>query len=71
MTVSEDFDPNEPYVITNKKTAAAIEKLEGEEKSEALREARNSSGEINVSAIHITLVLFSKCLLHAWESKKA
>ena len=40
MTVSEDFDPNEPYVITNKETAKEIEKLEGEEKSEALREAQ-------------------------------
>ncbi len=40
MTVSEDFDPNEPYVITDPEVAAYIETLEGEEKSAALREAQ-------------------------------
>lgn len=40
MTVSEDFDPNEPYVITDPEVAAYIETLTGEEKSAALREAQ-------------------------------
>ena len=40
MAVKGDFDPNDPFTLSDPKEQAAVDALQGEERTKALNEAR-------------------------------
>ena len=59
MAVKGDFDPNDPFTLTDPKEQAAVDALQGEERTKALNEARQKQwrnkcvSDTYLSLIHI------------------